>query len=99
MSKQNLCLVSKICKHLHTPVLQRKVRDFGLYFSWICLLILKFITLIKIILVGKAFKQKTLPTYTVGESLMPEYTGRMTNIAPKTMLADYERLQSDTNQS
>ena len=27
---------------------------------------------------------------------MPEYTGRMTNIAPKTMLADYERLQSDT---
>ena len=50
-------------------------------------------------LVGKAFKQKTLPTYTVGESLMPEYTGRITNIAPKTMLADYERLQSDTNQS
>ena len=27
---------------------------------------------------------------------MSEYTGRMTNIAPKTMLADYERLQSDT---
>ena len=27
---------------------------------------------------------------------MPEYTERMTNIAPKTMLADYERLQSDT---
>ena len=50
-------------------------------------------------LVGKAFKQKTLPSYTVGESLMPEYTGRITNIAPKTMLADYERLQSDTNQS
>ena len=27
---------------------------------------------------------------------MPEYTGRMTNIATKTMLADNERLQSDT---
>ena len=27
---------------------------------------------------------------------MSEYTGRMANIAPKTMLADYERLQSDT---
>ena len=27
---------------------------------------------------------------------MPEYTGRMASIAPKTMLADYERLQSDT---
>ena len=37
-----------------------------------------------------------LPTYTVGESLMPEYTGRMANIAPMTMLVDYERLQSDT---
>ena len=27
---------------------------------------------------------------------MPEYTGRMTNIATKAMLADNERLQSDT---
>ena len=27
---------------------------------------------------------------------MPEYTGRMANIAPETMLADYKRLQSDT---
>ena len=56
MSTQNLCLVSKICKHLHTPVLQRKVSDLAYTFHGHVFLILKFITVIIIILVGKAFK-------------------------------------------